>query len=191
MYTRDIDITFYRNTSKLRLVRPDPTFASTTIRWIGQQDVTKYLGADFSGMTVEDEVNHLNTMLTDPNCFSWMIELDGEIVGNVEINEINELTDKYGVKAGAFCTLIGDKSNWGKGLGSCSKQAACNWAFKEGAFELIEAKAYVRNYRSWSALEKLGYKYHGVEDGEVEGQPVQWKVYTLDKAQWQKLDWPT
>ena len=142
MYAKDIDITFYRNPGKLRLVKPDPKYAPITIKWIGRTDVTKYLGADFSKMTLSDEVDHLKNMVTDDDRFSWMIELDGDIVGNVEINEIKELTDKYGLKTGAFCTLIGDPANWGKGLGSCAKQAACNWAFEEGGFELIEAKAY-------------------------------------------------
>lgn len=190
MYARDIDITFYRNPGNLRLVKPDPKYAPITIKWIGRTDVTKYLGADFSKMTLNDEVDHLKNMVTDDDRFSWMIELDGEIVGNVEINEIKELTDKYGLKTGAFCTLIGDPANWGKGLGSCAKQAACNWAFEEGGFELIEAKAYVQNKRSWSALESLGYHYEGIQEGEVEGDPVKWKVYTLSKNLWKKLNWP-
>lgn len=92
---------------------------------------------------------------------------------------------------GAFCTLIGDPKNRGQGLGSYAKQAACNWAFSEGGFEMIEAKAYVQNIRSWSALEKLGYRYAGIEEGDVTGKPVKWKVYTLAKADWKRLDWLT
>lgn len=149
------------------------------------------MGADFSQMTEEDEVQHLRNMVDDDNRYSWMIERDGEIVGNVEINEIKELSQKYGVKAGAFCTLIGDPRNWGQGLGSYAKQAACNWAFSEGDFEMIEAKAYVQNIRSWSTLEKLGYRYVGVEESKVADKPVKWKVYTLAKADWERLNWPT
>jgi RimJ/RimL family protein N-acetyltransferase len=152
MYARDIDILSYSGERKLRLVRPDPKYAPLTIKWISQDEVTQYLGADFSKMTEADEAKHLQSMVDDNDRYSWMIERDGEIVGNVEINEIKELTEKYRVKAGAFCTLIGDPKNWGQGLGSCAKQAACNWAFSEGGFELIEAKAYMQNVRSWSLL---------------------------------------
>lgn len=190
MYARDIDIPSYSKTRTLRLVKPDPKYAPITIKWIGQEEVTQYLGADFSKMTKEDEIKHLQNMVEDDDRYSWMIERDGEIVGNVEINEIKELSEKYGVKTGAFCTLIGDPKNWGQGLGSYAKQAACNWAFSEGGFELIEAKAYVQNVRSWSALDKLGYHYEGIEKGEVEGNPVEWKVYTLKKADWERLNWP-
>lgn len=191
MYARDIDILSYSDERKLRLVRPDPKYAPLTIKWIGQDEVTQYLGADFSKMTETDEAKHLQNMVDDDDRYSWMIERDSEIVGNVEINEIKKLSEKYHVKTGAFCTLIGDPKNWSQGLGSYAKQAACNWAFSEGGFELIEAKAYVQNIRSWSTLEKLGYHYEGVENDEVDGKPVEWKVYTLKKSDWEILSWPT
>jgi RimJ/RimL family protein N-acetyltransferase len=189
MYVRDIDIDFYSKTKRLRLVKPSPLYAPTTIQWISRSEVTKYLGADFSKMTVDDEVKHLEGMVDDSDCYSWMIELDGKIVGNIEINEIKELSQKYGVKTGAFCTLIGDPPNWRKGLGSSAKKAASNWAFSEGDFELIEAKAYIQNVRSWGALDKLGYHYEGNEKGDVDGNSVEWKVYTLKKKDWKELSW--
>ncbi len=123
MYARNIDIPSYSQTQKLRLVKPDPDHALITIKWIRRPEVTQYLGADFSQMTEADELQHLQNMVNDDDRYSWMIERDGEIVGNVEINEIKELSQKYGVKTGAFCTLIGDPKNWGQGLGSYAKQA--------------------------------------------------------------------
>lgn len=189
MYTRTIAIPSSSKTQTLRLVKPSPTYAPITIQWIHRPEVTQYLGADFSQMTEEDEVAHLQNMLDDDDRYSWMIERDGEIVGNIEINDIRKLSHKYGVTAGAFCTLIGDPKNWGQGLGSSAKQAACSWAFSEGGFAIIEAKAYVQNIRSWSALEELGYRYTGIEQGEVAGETVKWRVYTLVRADWQQLDW--
>ena len=189
MYTRTITIPSSSKTQTLRLVKPSPAYAPITITWIRRPEVTQYLGADFSHMTEEDEVAHLQNMLDDDDRYSWMIERDGEIVGNIEINEIRKLSHKYGVTAGAFCTLIGDPKNWGQGLGSSAKQAACNWAFSEGGFAIIEAKAYVQNIRSWSALEELGYRYAGIEQGKAAGKPVVWKVYTLAKADWEELSW--
>ena len=53
--------------------------------------MAQYLSADFSHMTEEDEVQHLRNTVDDNNRCGWMIERDGEIVGNVEINEIKEL----------------------------------------------------------------------------------------------------
>lgn len=50
---------------------------------------------------------------------------------------------------------------------------------------------HLQNIRSWSALEKLGYRYVRIEKGNVAGYPVKWKVYTLAKADWERLDWPT
>ena len=189
MYTRTITIPSPSQTQTLRLVAPSPAYAPITMQWIRRPEVTQYLGADFSQMTKEDEAAHLQNMLDDDDRYSWMIERNGEIVGNIEINDIRKLSHKYGVTAGAFCTLIGDPKNWGQGLGSSAKQAACNWAFSEGGFAIIEAKAYVQNIRSWSALEELGYRYAGIEQGKAAGKPVVWKVYTLAKADWEELSW--
>lgn len=69
-------------------------------------------------------------------------------------------------------------------------QAICNWAFEEDNFELVEAKAYIQNKRSWGVLENLGYKYEGIQENEIEGKLIKWKVYTLSKDLWKKLDWP-
>jgi len=189
MYTRTITIPSSSQIQTLRLVAPNPAYAPITIQWIRQPEVTQYLGADFSHMTEEDEAAHLQNMLDDDDRYSWMIERDGEIVGNIELNEIRKLSHKYGVTAGAFCTLIGNPKNWGQGLGSSAKQAACNWAFSEGGFAIIEAKAYAQNIRSWSALERLGYQYAGIEQGEVAGEAVKWRVYTLTKTDWEELSW--
>lgn len=113
MYAKNIDIKFYRNSGQLSLVQPDPKYASLTSKWIGRSEVTQYLGADFSNFTLNDEIEHLINMVVDEDLYSWMIKLDDEIVGNIELNEINKLTQKYGVKTGAFCTLIGNPENWG------------------------------------------------------------------------------
>ena len=189
MYTRTITIPSSSKTQTLRLVKPSPTYAPITIQWIHRPEVTQYLGADFSQILEEDEAAHLQNMLDDDDRYSWMIERDGEIVGNIEINEIRKLSHKYGVTAGAFCTLIGDPKNWGQGLGSSAKQAVCNWAFSEGGFAIIEAKAYMQNVHSWNALEELGYRYAGIEQGEVAGEAMKWRVYTLAKADWEELSW--
>ncbi len=189
MYTRTIAIPSSSKTQTLRLVKPSPAYAPITMQWIRRPEVTQYLGADFSHMTEEDEVAHLQNMLDDDDRYSWMIERNGEIVGNIEINDIRKLSHKYGVTAGAFCTLIGDPKNWGQGLGSSAKQAACNWTFSEGGFAIIEAKAYMQNVHSWNALERLGYQYTGIEQSEVAGEAVKWRVYTLVRADWQQLDW--
>ena len=189
MYTRTITIPSYSQTQTLRLVAPSPAYAPITIQWIRRPEVTQYLGADFSQMTEEDEVAHLQDLFGDGGRCRWMVEGDGGMVGECGIRGIRKLSHKYGVTAGAFCTLIGDPKNWGQGLGSSAKQAACNWAFSEGGFAIIEAKAYMQNVHSWNALERLGYRYAGIEQGEVAGEAVVWKVYTLARADWEELSW--
>lgn len=81
MYTHTITLPSSSQTQTLRLVAPSPAYAPITMAWIRRPEVTQYLGADFSQMTEEDEVAHLQNMLDDDDRYSWMIERDGEIVG--------------------------------------------------------------------------------------------------------------
>jgi RimJ/RimL family protein N-acetyltransferase len=48
--------------------------------------------------------------------YSWMIEVQGRVVGNITINSIYDSTKKEGVRAGNLAILIGDPSFWGQGL---------------------------------------------------------------------------
>lgn len=166
---------------------PTPLFAATTIGWIRDPDVTRYLGADFSAATEETERQHLERMLVDEDCYSWMIEHDGRIVGNVELNGIAALSRKYAVRAAGLCIVIGDPRDWGLGLATRSVQAVCAWALASGGFDLVEGKAHARNERSWRALARLGFRDRGVEAGELDGSRIEWRVLALARNDWAEL----
>jgi RimJ/RimL family protein N-acetyltransferase len=145
------------------------------------------MGADFSSVSLATEEKRIHDQLNDPNALSWMIELDGRVIGNIELNSIKETSSTYGVKAGRFSTLIGDKSHWGKRIAPNAKRAVMQWAFGEGGFELIVGKVISENQRSWRSLERLGFELRNTESKELDGTTREWRVYVMAKKHWARL----
>jgi SAM-dependent methyltransferase len=108
------------------------------------------------------------------------------VIGAIEVNRIKESSEEYGVKAGNFSTLIGDKQRWGKRIAPYAKRAVMEWGFSEGGFELFIGKALTSNARSWRSLERLGFEFRGLKPDTVNGRPAEWRVYVMTKQHWQR-----
>ena len=75
-------------------------------------------------------------MLDDDDRYSWMIERNGEIVGNIEINDIRKLSPQIRRHSGGILyTDWAIRKTGVKALGVLTKQAACNWAFSDGGLQ--------------------------------------------------------
>jgi RimJ/RimL family protein N-acetyltransferase len=186
MFARVLEVSDYPR-GRLRLIRPQLEFASLSLAWLSDPEVGRYMGADFSGVTLETERSRIQTMLDSGDSYAWEIELDGRVIGAIEINRIKQTTERYGIKAANFSTLIGDKSQWGMRIAPSAKRAVLGWAFGSAGFELFVGRALSVNIRSWHSLEHLGFQFETVTPDMIGGKPVQWRVYTMTKAHWQDL----
>ena len=139
------------------------------------------MGADFSDVSLATEEKRIRDILSDRDTIGWMLELDGKIIGAIEINRIKESSQEYNSKSGNFSILIGDKQQWDKRIAPTAMQAVIDWAFTEGEFELLIGKALTSNERSWHNLERLDFQFQGLKPDTVNGQPAQWRVYVMTK----------
>ncbi len=171
----------------LRLTKPDLKHAPLSLGWLNDPEVGQYMGADFSNVSINTEERRIRDILAGEDAIGWMIELDGNVIGAIEINRIKELSEEYGIKAGNFSTLIGSKEHWGKRIAPYAKRAVMDWGFSEGEFELFIGKALADNERSWRSLEHLGFEFRNVKPETLHGQAVEWRVYGMTKAHWQSL----
>ena len=165
----------------IRLIEPDVTHAKESLSWVREPEVIRYMGADFSHPTLEGEAKRIEEILQNADAYSWMIEYDGIVIGNVCINDIQETTKKMKTKAGNLTVLIGEKKLWGKGLGSLVSSTVLEWAFHEAGFQAMTARALQENIASQKTLEKLGFRETGTEpfDGLIEGKTSMWKNYVM------------
>ncbi len=173
---REIDVG-----KELRLVTPDLHHAAQSLSWVESLDVVQYMGADFPSPTLEGEKRRIEEIMSNKDEYSWMVEYDGKVIGNVCINSIAEATQQFGVKAGNLTVLIGDKNYWGKGIGVKVCTAILAWAFEEASFMRMTARALQENIASIKTLQKLGFEEVGTEpyEGLVQGKPSVWRNFTL------------
>ena len=186
MFVIQLDVPSYPH-GKLRLIKPSLSHAPLSLKWLKDPEVGQYMGADFSDVSIATEEKRIQDLLENPDRFSWMVEPDGHVIGNIEINSIKETSEKYGMKAGKFSTLIGEKEHWGKRIAPHAKRAIMDWAFKRGGFELLIGRVLEENERSWRSLERLGFELQETESEADKGATRHWCIYAMTKLRWQSM----
>jgi len=171
---------------KLRLVTPDIKYAKKSLDWVSDKEVGKYMGADFSRVSLTGEEERLKEILNNTDAFNWIIECDGEAVGNINLSEIRESSEEFGFRAGKLNYLIGDKKLWGKGITSAAVGKVLNWAFDIAKFEVIKSRVLPQNKGSAAVLLKTGFEEYDREDydGPDVGVPTWYVAYKLTKDDW-------
>ena len=162
-----------------KLIRPGLSSAQASVEWLRDPEIGKYMGADFSDISIETEEKRLQDIIDSDDEYNWSIEVNGIIVGNIAIREIKEKTKEFGKKAGLLSILIGDKYLWGKGLATKCESSVLSWAFNEAGFEIISARVLPNNIGSIKALEKTGFKPNGTEPFS---DTIEWQKYILEKS---------
>ncbi len=125
---------------KLRLLTPDIAYAKESLDWVSDNEVGKYVGADFSDVSLEGEKDRLKEILGNIDGYNWIIECDGTVIGNINISDIKDTSNEFGVKAGCLNYIIGEKNMWGKGITSALVKVVLLWAFSKNGYEIIKSR---------------------------------------------------
>lgn len=184
----EIEVKSYTK-GNLRLVEPKIEYAKISLSWTSNKEVVQYMGANFSNPTLSKEIERLQKIIKSTDEYSWMIELDGKIIGNVEIHDIKEKSNEARAKAAMYTILIGNKQNWGQGIGRNVTKAVLDWAFNRGGFEVIFAQALEQNIGSLKTLTGEGFEKIGTEPCEtlIDGKQYTWQKFKLTKEAFNKI----
>ncbi|MGC3835289.1 GNAT family N-acetyltransferase [Moritella viscosa] len=82
----------------------------------------------------------------------------GKLIGYAGIASISTLN-----RSGEYFILIGDKSYWGKGIGTEVTKVISDYGFNTLGLHRIELTAYANNPSAIRAYEKAGYVHEGVK----------------------------
>ncbi len=135
----------------LRLRPPRPEDASTMITWFEDMEVTHYLFVRMAP-SLEQEKEWLDARAKDPDSINWVIEIDGNAVGTTGIQMIDW---KNGF--GTTGTIIGDKKQWGKGVGRELMQLRAEFAFSSTPLRKLKSGYIEGNEASARAQTSCGY----------------------------------
>lgn len=176
--------------SSLQLVAPELKHAPDSLRWVTDAEAVRLMGADLSDISLAGEEERLHKIIEDQDAYHWIIVVDGRAVGNINLHDIAETSQRFNAKAGTLAILLGDKDVWGKGIGTKALQAVVAWAFEKADFSLITARAVTQNHGSTRLLQKVGFAFTGTEayDGPDFGEATLWHDYVLTLAAWRVVE---
>ena len=92
-------------------------------------------------------------------------------------------------RSGEYFILIGDKSYWGKGIGTEVTKVISDYGFNTLGLHRIELTAYANNPSAIRAYEKAGYVHEGVkkQSGYRNGKFVDKVMMAVLAIDWQGI----
>lgn len=152
--------------SKLLSLRPveeeDLTIAYRD--WLNDPSVNKYLEVRFSPQTMSTIREYWESLKDDPNTpwFAICERTNGRHIGNIKLGPIDWTHRR--AEIGLF---IGERSSWGKGLGSEAINLVKAWSFQHLGLMKLTAGMYAENKACRRAFEKCGFILEGTLEGEA------------------------
>lgn len=148
--------------------------------WFAEQEVTRnLLHRHVLSSAQEQEWYDRAARATD--AVFWGLMVDGQIIGTTSLSGIDWINRHAGSG-----TVIGERSQWGKGYGSQSVALRTAYAFNELGLEKLETETRTINTAMQRCLEKSGYQQIGVRRHHlfVEGGWQDTVLYDLLRADW-------
>jgi RimJ/RimL family protein N-acetyltransferase len=144
-------------------------------------EVWRWIGGAYADVSLEGEGARIRDILADDDAYHWIIELNGEPLGNINLHEIEDQTHQFGARAACLTYLIGVRSAWGNGIATAVVREVVRWAFYEGGFKTILARVLKQNPASIRVLTNSGFLPAGTEpyDGPDLGEPAIWERLLL------------
>jgi ribosomal-protein-alanine N-acetyltransferase len=143
--------------TKVTLRPPDDSDAARFVAWFADLEVTRYLIRRFT-FALEQEEGFLKSIGESKNDVFWVLEADGQAIGATGIHRIDWLHAHA-----TTGTMIGVKSEWGKGRGSEAMRLRTEYAFRQLNLHKLSSGAFLENEPSKRALMKAGYREIGIE----------------------------
>lgn len=141
---------------RIRLVPPGEEMIPLFCEWFADTTVNRYLNLRFPPSSKMEEEWYNRTARSDHDIV-WAITVEGKPIGSTGIHSIDWLN-----RHATTGTIIGDRSEWGKGYGSETMRLRTRYAFENLNLEKLMTQVFEGNDASRRALEKAGYRQYGL-----------------------------
>lgn len=123
------------------------------VSWLNDAEVTAGTELRFTSHSIKDVCDYVARANASPTDEMWKIMLEGEgHVGNIRLSSINVIHRRARV-----ALLIGEKSVWGRGIGTAAIVTLSRHAFEDMKLHKLSAGIYANNLGSRRAFEKAGF----------------------------------
>lgn len=140
---------------RARLEPASETLIEMYCRWFADPEVNLYtLRFPPSRAMAAEWLEKMSSSNTD---VLWAVARDGRVVGMVQIDTIN-----WQQRRAEVAVIIGEKSEWGKGIATDALRLIVRYAFEELNLEKLQGEAVAENIGSIRALEKAGFRQLGL-----------------------------
>jgi RimJ/RimL family protein N-acetyltransferase len=139
------------------------------VKWYNDPVVNKTIIIE-EPLELEKSLKWFDSIASDDNRRDFVIEtVDGEPIGITGLLGINRKLEY----AECFC-VIGEKSFWGKGIGTLDHSLLLQYAFEKLGLNKIWAVIYTDNAAIFKIVEKLGFKIEGTlrEEKTIDGKKI-------------------
>lgn len=171
--------------AELKLVPPGMEHAPDSLRWVSDPDVCRFMGMDFTNVSLAGERKRLREIIETADGIYWVIQLDGKAVGNASVNSLAKWSSRYHAKAGAYTIMIGDRKAQGRGIGTAVTRVVFDWVFGQ-MFEAVVARVAPQNVPSLGIMKKMGMKFAGTEPNNEDGSAEykDWQIWEVRRSDW-------
>lgn len=142
----------------LVLRRPETSDLEALYQQKNDPEIAALLGGFTTGYSRQDLADWIDYHRSQKNEVIWAIvrQDDDSCVGHVGLYEID-----FRIRAAEFAIMIGDRSMWGKGIGSACTQFAVEYGFAELNLNRIHLTVLSSNERAIRLYQRLGFREEG------------------------------
>lgn len=155
--------------------------ANDVYEWTSSWEVTRYLWW-YPNRDIEVTKKLLANWIKKGRNYSWAVEKDGEVLGEVQI--IKDLPGN-GFELG----VISKQKSWGHGYMKEAIFHALDYCFSQGGYQFGYAESDERNVRSHALLEALGFEKSGLKENmliEKKNESINILCFTLRQENFRK-----
>lgn len=129
------------------------------LNWLRDEEVIKYSLSAFQGFTSDNDIG---------SWYSTLLSNDKDLIRGIFLSSNDALVGYAGIcaisnlnKSGEYFVFIGDKSQWGRGIGTVTTQKVLEYGFEQLKLHRIMLTVSEPNIGGIRAYEKAGFQLEG------------------------------
>ncbi len=127
--------------------------------WLNDPEVNQYLEVRHAPVSKQEILDYVSALKEREDVFFMAIcmQSDRRHIGNIKIGPVHPIH-----RFAEISIVIGDKTCWGRGLGSQALKLAAEFAFTMAGVHKLFAGLYENNTGSYKAFLQAGFQKEGV-----------------------------